>query len=65
MHTAKKKKNYKKEDKFRYSDLFLETAVLTPSRQYQKSNFSKSDASKKGTVHNHHRRPIIDLRFSP
>jgi hypothetical protein len=65
MHTAKKrKKNYEKE-KSRCNDLFPETAALTPPRQHQKSSFSKSDASNKGTVHKHRRRPIIDLRFSP
>jgi hypothetical protein len=63
MHTAKKK-NYKKE-KSRYSDLFLRTVVLIPSRQHQKSSSSKSDASKKETVHTLCRRPVIDLRFSP
>jgi hypothetical protein len=61
MHTAKKK--YKKE-KSRSSDLFPETAALTPSRQHQKSSFSKSDVSKKGTVHKRRRRPLMDLRIS-
>jgi hypothetical protein len=65
MHTAQNiKKNYKKE-KSRYSNLFLETTALTLPRQHQKFNFSKSDASKKETVHKRRRRPIIDLGFSP
>jgi hypothetical protein len=64
MHRAKKKKNYKKE-KSRYIDKFPFAAVLTPPKPHQKSNFSKSDASKKETMPNHHHRPIIDLRFSP
>jgi hypothetical protein len=65
MHTLKKKKKITKKEKSRYSDLFIETTVLTPSRQYQKSSFSKSDISKKRTVHNRRHRLIIDLRFSP
>jgi hypothetical protein len=65
MHTTKKgKKNYKQE-KSRFSGQFLVAAPLTPPIQHQKSSFSKSDASKKETVHKHHRRPIIYLRFSP
>jgi hypothetical protein len=64
MHTAKKEKKYKKE-KPRSSDLFPEIAALTPPRQHQKSTFSKSDASKKETMHKHRRRPIMDLRISP
>jgi hypothetical protein len=59
----KREKNYKKE-KSRYSDQFLEIAIQTPPRQHQKSSFSINDASKKRTKHKHHRRPIIDLRFS-
>jgi hypothetical protein len=53
------KRNRKKS---RYNDLFLKTTTLTPPKQ--KFNFSKSDASKKGTEHKHHRRLIKDLRFS-
>jgi hypothetical protein len=45
-----KKKKYKKE-KSRYSDQFLGVATLTPPRQHQMSDFSKSGASKKETVH--------------
>jgi hypothetical protein len=56
------KRNRKKS---RYNDLFLKTTALTPPKQHPKFNFSKSDASKKGTEHKHHRRPIKDLRFSP
>jgi hypothetical protein len=65
MHAAKKhKKNYRKE-KSRYSDSFLIAAVQPPPKQHQKFSFSKSDTSKKETVHKHRRRPIIDHRFSP
>jgi hypothetical protein len=54
MHTAKKrKKNYRKE-KSRYSDEFFVTADQTPPTQ--KSINSKSDASKKGTLHKQHHR---------
>jgi hypothetical protein len=64
MHTAKKEKEeLQKKKKPRYSDKFLLASILTPPRQHQKSNISKNNASKKGTVHRH--RPIIDLRFHP
>jgi hypothetical protein len=60
MHTSKKRnKNYKKEEKFRYNDLFLKIVVLTPPMQHHKSSFYKN-VSKEGTVHKHHCRPIID-----
>jgi hypothetical protein len=62
MHTEKKE--YKKE-KSRYSDQIIIAAVLTSPRQRQKSSISKSDASKKKTVHKHHRRPITNLRVRP
>jgi hypothetical protein len=66
MHTAKNRRRItKKKEKSRFSDLFPRAATLTPPRQHQKSSFSKSDASKKETVHKRRRRPIIDLRFSP
>jgi hypothetical protein len=55
-HSQKRKKNYKKE-KTSYSDLLLVAADQTPPRQYQKSIFSKSDTSKKGTVHKRRCRP--------
>jgi hypothetical protein len=58
MRTTKKKMS-------RYSDLFHVAAAQPPPRQHQKFSFSKSDASKKETVHKHHRRLIIDHRFSP
>jgi hypothetical protein len=54
-----------KKEKSRYNDVFLETTTLTPPKQHLKFNFSKSDASKNGTEHKHHRRPIKDLGFSP
>jgi hypothetical protein len=63
-HSQERKKNYKKRNS-RCSNIFPETAALTPPIQHQKSNFSKSDASKKGTVHKRRRRPIMDLRFLP
>jgi hypothetical protein len=62
-HNQKKRRIVKKEKS--RNDLFSETTVVTPPRQHQKSSFFKSNASKKGTVHKRHRRPIIDLRFSP
>jgi hypothetical protein len=66
MHTAKKKgKRNTEKEKSRYRDRKLETSTLTPPRQHQKISFSISDASKKGIVHKHYRRPIIDLRYSP
>jgi hypothetical protein len=66
MHTVQlKKKNYIKKEKSSYSDNFLVAATLTPPRQHQKSNISKSNTSKKETVHKCRRHPIIDLRFSP
>jgi hypothetical protein len=34
-------------------------------RQHPNTKFSKSDASEKETLHNHHRRPIIVLDFHP
>jgi hypothetical protein len=52
-----------KKKKSRYNDLFLEAAVQPPPRQHQKYSFSKSDASKKETLHKHRRCPIIDHRF--
>jgi hypothetical protein len=61
----KKGKRNTEKEKSRYRDRKLETATLTPPRQHQKISFSISDASKKGTVHKHYRRPIIDLRYSP
>jgi hypothetical protein len=48
MHTVKKKKRITKKEKTNYSDKFLVAATLTPPKQRQKSNISKSDASKKG-----------------
>jgi hypothetical protein len=65
MHTTKKERRIIKKEKSRHGDLFPETTVLTPPRQHQKSSFSESNTSKKGTVHKRCRRPIIDLRFSP
>jgi hypothetical protein len=53
-----KKRRIKEKEKSRYSDKFLIAATLTPPRQHQKSNISKSDGSKKGTVHKRRRRPI-------
>jgi hypothetical protein len=50
MHRAKKKE-LQKMKMARYSDKFLIAATLTPPRQHQKSNISKSDASKKEIVH--------------
>jgi hypothetical protein len=52
MHTAKKEEEeLHKKKKPHYSDKFLIASTLTPPRQHQKSNISKNNASKKGTVH--------------
>jgi hypothetical protein len=48
--THRKKKELQ-EKKPRYSDKFLVASTLTPPRQHQKSNISKNNASKKGTMH--------------
>jgi hypothetical protein len=54
--TKKRKKN--KKEKLRYIDQILVAATLVPSNQHRKSNPSKSDISKKETMHKHRRRPI-------
>jgi hypothetical protein len=64
MHIAKKEEELHKINS-RYSDLFLVVAVQTPPRKHQNSIFSNSDASKKETVHKHHRHLIIDQGFHP
>jgi hypothetical protein len=65
MHTAKKRRRITEKEKGPLSDKFLVASTLAPPRQHHKSNISKNNASKKGIVHKHRRRPIIDLRFSP
>jgi hypothetical protein len=58
--------SWKKEElqkKSYYIDIFLETTVLTPPRQHQKSSFTKSDASKNKTMHKCRRCLIIDINF--
>jgi hypothetical protein len=42
----------------------LVAATQTTTNTTPDVKFSKSEASKKETVHKHHRRPIIDLMFS-
>jgi hypothetical protein len=65
-YNYKIKKRITGKQKSRCSDKFLIAATLTPPRQNKKkSNISKSDVSKKETVHKRHCRPIIDLRFHP
>jgi hypothetical protein len=64
MHTTKKRKK-KLRKKIRYSVLALATTIHPPPRQHLNSRLSKSDTSKKGTVHKHHHHSIKDLRFSP
>jgi hypothetical protein len=64
MHTSNTKKTISKKEYPCYSDLFLQTTVLTPAKQHQKSSFSKNYVFKKGTVHKRRRRLIIDLRFT-
>jgi hypothetical protein len=60
-HNQKIKKNYKeKKVPLQYS-----IPTLTPPRQHHKSNFFKSDASKKEIVYKRCRRPIKDLDFHP
>jgi hypothetical protein len=56
-HSQKKKENYIKE-KSRYDIPVLATMVQPPTRQHLNSRHSKSDASKKVTVHKHHHHPI-------
>jgi hypothetical protein len=58
MHTTKKRKKEYKKEKPRYNDQIFVAATRTPPNQHQKSNPSKSDASKKETVHKHRRHPI-------
>jgi hypothetical protein len=45
-----KKRRIAEKEKPRYSDKFLVASTLTPPIQHQKSNISKSNASKKRTV---------------
>jgi hypothetical protein len=42
-HSQKKEEKLQKKKKARYSDKFLVAATLTPPRQHQKSNISKSE----------------------
>jgi hypothetical protein len=66
MHLAKKKRKKKlRKEKTRYGILALAAIIYPPPRQHLNSRLSKSDASKKGTVHKHHRHPIKDLGLSP
>jgi hypothetical protein len=53
-----------KKQKICYSDPILVTATRTTSKTTPDSKFSKNDASMKETMHKHHRRPIIKIRFS-
>jgi hypothetical protein len=46
-----------------YSNLFLVGATHPPLIQHPKSNFFKSDASKKEPMHKHRHHLIIDLRI--
>jgi hypothetical protein len=63
MHTTiKKRKNIKKQ-KSQYSILDLATTIYPPPRQHQRYRLSKSDSSKKKTVHQRHRRPTKYFRF--
>jgi hypothetical protein len=57
------KKETKK--KTRYGFPALAATIHPPPRQHLNSRLSKSDASKKGTMHKRHRRLIKDLGFSP
>jgi hypothetical protein len=64
-HNQKKEEELQKERKIMLEWSFLVAAILTSPIQYQKFSSSKSGASKKGTVYEYRRRPIVDLRFSP
>jgi hypothetical protein len=63
MHPAKKRQ--KKLRKKRRDILALAATIHPPPRQHLNSRLSKSDASKKETVHKSRRRPIKDLGLSP
>jgi hypothetical protein len=65
MHPTKKEKKKLRKEKTRYGILALAATIHPPQKQHLSSRLSKSDASKKGTVHKRHRRPIKDLGFSP
>jgi hypothetical protein len=65
MHTAKKAKKKLRKQKTRYGIPALAAIIHPPPRQHLNSKLSKSDTSKKGTVHKCRHRPIKDLRFSP
>jgi hypothetical protein len=65
MRSAKKRKKKLRKEKTRYGILALAATIHPPPRQHLNSRLSKSDASKKGTVHKRRRRPIKDLGLSP
>jgi hypothetical protein len=65
MHPAKKEKKELRKEKTRYVIPALAATIHPPPKQHLNSRLSKSDASKNGTVHKRHRRPIKDLGFSP
>jgi hypothetical protein len=57
MHTAKRKEKLRKENSH-YGIPALAATIQPPPGQHLNSSISKGDASKKGTVQKHHRRPI-------
>jgi hypothetical protein len=65
MHPAKKRKKKLRKEKTRYGILALAATIHPPPKQHLNSRLSKSDVSKKRTVHKRHRRPIKDLGLSP
>jgi hypothetical protein len=65
MQPAKKNKTKLRKEKTRYGILALAATIHPPPRQYLNSRLSKSDTSKKKTVHKRHRRLIEDLGLSP
>jgi hypothetical protein len=56
-----KKETKKRKDPLQYSTPRSNNTTTTKTTPEP----SKSDASKKGTVHKHHHRPIKDLGFLP
>jgi hypothetical protein len=57
-HNQKKEKKTKRRKKSRYGIPTLAATVHPPARQHLNCRLSKSNASKKGTVHKRHRLPI-------
>jgi hypothetical protein len=65
MHPARKRKKKLRKEKTCYGIPALVATIHPPPRQHLNSRLSRSDASKKRTVHKHRRRLIKDLGLSP